>query len=125
MGPGLGIVAATVWTAAVSIIGVGLLFRVHMICVPPTASYDCEMWGRYKLTAAIAASRQALAKSHLHILRQISGDKSKTAVSVLLAKIDLMCLPDQWLLRAATLWNALAALSPTSIYKRMALDAFA
>ena len=36
-----------------------------------------------------------------------------------------MCLPDQWLLRAATFWNALAALPPTSMYKRMALNASA
>ena len=101
---------------------VGLLFRVYMVCVPPTASYGCEVWGHYKLTAATAASRGALAKSHLHILRQISGVRSKTAVSILLAEFGLMCLPDQWLLRAATFWNALAALPPTSIYKNMALD---
>ena len=64
-------------------------------------------------------------KSHLHILRQISGATSGTAVSILLAELGLMCLPDQWLLRAATFWNALAALPPTSIYQRMALDASA
>ena len=101
---------------------VGLPFRIYMICVPPTASYG-EVWGHYKLTAATAASREALAKSHLHILRQNSGVRSKTAVSILLAEFGLTCLPDQWLLRAATFWNALAALPPTSIYKRMALDA--
>ena len=81
------------------------------------------MWGQYKLTGATAASREALAKSHLHILRQISGVRSKTAVSMLLAELGLMCLPDQWLLRAATSCNALAALPPTSVYKKMALDA--
>ena len=102
---------------------VGLLFRVFMMCVPPTASYGCKAWGHYKLTAATAASREALAKSHLHILRQISGVRSKSALSILLAEFGLMCLPDQWLLRAATFWNALAALPPTSLYKRMDLDA--
>ena len=29
-------------------------------------------------------------------------------MSILLAEFGLMCLPDQWLLRAATFWNALA-----------------
>ena len=86
----------------------GPAVRVYMVCVPPTASYGCEVWGHYKLTAATAASREALAKSHLHILRQISGVRSKTAVSILLAEFGLMCLPDQWLLREATFWNALA-----------------
>ena len=102
---------------------VGLLFRVYMVCVPPTASYGCEVWGHYKFQIATAASGscQALAKPHLHILRQISGVRRSTAVSVLLAEFGLMCLPDQWLLRAATFWNALAALPPTSLYKKMAL----
>ena len=47
------------------------------------------------------------------------------AVSILFAESGLMCLPDQWLLRAATFWNALAALPPGSSYKQMALDACA
>ena len=46
-------------------------------------------------------------------------------MSILLAKFGLMCLPDQWLLRAATFWNALAALPPTSIYTKMAFNASA
>ena len=61
----------------------------------------------------------------IYILRQISGVRSKSAVSIILAELGLTCLPDQWLLRAATFWIALAALRPTSIYKRMALDASA
>ena len=101
---------------------VSLLFRAYIICVPPTASYGCEVWGHYKLTAATAAYREALAKPHLHVLRQISGVR-RPAVSILLAEFSLMCLPDQWLLRAATSWNALAALPPTSIYRKMALNA--
>ena len=81
---------------------VGLLPRIYMVCVPPTASYGCEVWGHYKLQSAAAASREALAKSHLHILRQISGVRSSTAVLILLAEFGLMPIPDQWLLRAAT-----------------------
>ena len=102
---------------------VGLLARIYMVCVPPTASYGCEVWGPYKLQSASAASREALAKSHLHILRQISGVRSSTAVSIPLAEFGLMPLPDQWLLRAATFWNGIVALPPTSLYKKMALDA--
>ena len=46
-------------------------------------------------------------------------------MSILLAEIGLMCLPNQWLLRAATFWHTLAALPPGSLYKEMALDACA
>ena len=104
---------------------VGLLFRVYMVCVSPTASYSYEVWGHCKLQTAIAASREVLAKSHLHSLKHISGVRSSTAVAILLAEFGLMCLPDQWLLRAATFWNALAALPPGSLCKQMALDACA
>ena len=52
-----------------------------------------------------------------HILRHISGVMSSTAVSVPLAECGLMCLPDQWLLRTATFWNALAALPPGALHK--------
>ena len=99
-----------------------------MACVPledPTASYGCEVWAHYKLQTATAASREALANSHLQILRQILGVRSSIAVSILLAEFGLMSLPDQCLLRTATFWNVLAALPPTSLYKKMALDACA
>ena len=46
-------------------------------------------------------------------------------MSILLAEVGLMCLPYQWLLRAATFWNALAALPPASLHKKMALGACA
>ena len=46
-------------------------------------------------------------------------------MSIPLAEFGLMCVSDQWLLRAATFWNALAALPPGSLYKQMALNAWA
>ena len=44
-------------------------------------------------------------------------------MSILLAETGLMPLPDQWLLHAATFLNAIAVLPPTSLYRKMALDA--
>ena len=46
-------------------------------------------------------------------------------MSILLAEFGPMSLPDQWLLRAATFWNVLAALPPTVIHRKMALSASA
>ena len=65
---------------------------------------------------ATTAFREASAKSHLHIFRHISGVRGSIAVSILLAEVGLMCLPYQWLLRAATFWKALAALPPASLH---------
>ena len=94
------------------------MFCPYMFCVPPMASHGCEVWGHCKLQIANAASRQGLAKSHLQILRQISGVCKSTAVSILLAEFGLMCLPAQCLLWTVTFWNALAALPPGSYTKR-------
>jgi hypothetical protein len=108
---------------------VGLLVRIYMVCLPPTASYGCEVWGHYRLPPAaanlrraLAKLRGALAKSYLHLLRQIWGVSGSTAEFILLAELGLQSLPDAWLLRRATFWNALAALPPASLYKKMALN---
>ena len=44
-------------------------------------------------------------------------------MSILLAEFSMKCFPDQWLSRAATFWNALAALPPGSLHKQTALNA--
>ena len=114
----------------------GPVVGIHMACVPPTESDGCEVWGHRKLLIATAASREALAKCQQPIFRYISGVRILNAVSNAAKSIDtafkiltpemyLMCLPNQWLLRAATGWNALATVPPASLYRQMALDACA
>ena len=52
----------------------GLLLRLYDACVPPTASYGCEVWGLRSLL--VGDSRRgwaALASSHLRILNDIAG----------------------------------------------------
>ena len=102
---------------------VGLLFRLYMACVPTTASYACEIWGPYRLTARSAAARQQLSQAHIHMLREIAGVRRCAPTSVLLAEFGLRGMPDQWLLRAAGFWNSLAALPQANLYRHIALDA--
>ena len=73
---------------------VGLLFRLYMVCVPATASYGCEIWGPYMLQASAAAARQQLSQTHLHMLKEISGARQRTPISVLLTEFGLKSLPD-------------------------------
>ena len=61
-------------------------------------------------------------KGYLHILREITGVRTSTPTAILLAELGLQALSDEWLLRAAKLWNNLAALPPDNLYKCMALD---
>ena len=101
---------------------VGLLFRIYicMVCVPPTASYGCGVIASFKLPL------QPLMRPWQSPTYKFSGTSQVLGVQLqcqYLAELGLMCLPDQWLLRAATFWNALAALPPGSLCKQMALNA--
>ena len=70
----LGSIAATVWTTAVPVVSGPAVPHLHGLCVSHnilwTISYGCEGLtqgqGHCRLQAAAAASRQCLAKSHLH-----------------------------------------------------------
>ena len=83
-----------------------LLFRIYTVCVPGTAS----MVVRCGAIASFKLPLQPLVRPWQSPTNTFSGTsldlRSSTAVSILLPELGLMCLPDQWLLRAATFWNA-------------------
>ena len=102
---------------------VWLLLKLYNACVPPTALYASEVWGPYRLSAPTAHARDALGRSHLQILRQVSGVRSTVATAILLKELDVLPFQTQWWLRAIRFWNELASLPVENVYKRIALDA--
>ena len=60
-------------------------------------------------------------KGCLRILREIKGVRTSTPTAILLAELGLKALSDEWLLRAAKLWNSLAALPLDGIYQCIVL----
>ena len=62
---------------------VGLLLRVYDACVPPTASYGCEVWGCYSFPVASSVLHASLAQQHLQTLKHILGVRSTVITHVL------------------------------------------
>ena len=100
-----------------------LLLRLYNVCVPPTASYGCELWAPYRLTGSTKGHRDALEFSHLQMLKNICGARFTVPTAILLHELSAQPLSSSWLLRAARFWNNLASLPPASLYRRLALDA--
>ena len=68
---------------------VGLLLCLYGVCVPPTASYGCEVWGLRKLRGvAVRKARDQLQQAHIKILRQIAGARTGVATAILLRELD-------------------------------------
>jgi hypothetical protein len=59
-------------------VSLSLLFRVHQACVPPVASYGCELWGLRVMPSRLTAARDRLTTGHVNMLRQILGLRKST-----------------------------------------------
>ena len=103
-------------------VSLGLLACLHRACIPPVASYGCELWGLRDMPSRLAASRRKLSTGHVNMLRQISGLRKSTPPEVVFLETMGVPLPDSWLLRTVAFWNNLSNLPDTSVFKRVALD---
>ncbi len=100
---------------------VGLLLRVYDACVPPTASYGCEVWGCYTFPAASSALRASLAQQHLQTLKHILGVRSTVNTHVLWQEVPVKRLEVVWLQRTVKFYNRLAAAPIGDLYRRIAI----
>jgi exonuclease III len=105
-------------------IALGLLSRVYAACVPPAASYGCELWGLRAVPrhGALGLAREKLASGHITILRQILGLRKNTPVHIVLLEANSAPLYHSWLFRTITFWNNLGGLDSASLFRRVALD---
>ena len=100
---------------------VGLLLRLYDVCVPPTASYGCEVWGCYTFPAASAALRASLAQQHLQTLKHILGVRSTVNTHTLWQEVPVKRLEVVWLQRTVKFYNRLAAAPTNNLYRRIAV----
>ena len=100
---------------------VGLLLRVYDACVPPTASYGCEVWGCYSFPAASSVLRASLAQQHLQTLKHILGVRSTVNTHVLWQEVPVKRLEVVWLQRTVKFYNRLAAAPNGDLYRRIAI----
>ena len=100
---------------------VGLLLRLYDVCVPPTGSYGCEVWGCYTFPAASAALRASLAQQHLQTLKHILGVRSTVNTHTLWQEVPVKRLEVVWLQRTVKFYNRLAAAPTNNLYRRIAV----
>jgi hypothetical protein len=103
-------------------VSLGLLMRVYHACIPPVASYGCELWGLRTMPRRLAKARHNLAVGHVNILRQITGLRKSTPHGIVFLESGGTPLYHSWLLRTVTFWNNLSALPPASLFRRVAFD---
>ena len=101
---------------------VGLYRRLYRACVPPAASYGCEIWGLRGKTAKMRKSKAAIEQGHVNVLRQISGLRKSTPHCIVFHETEEKPLHHYWLLRTVKFWNNLLQLAPDSIFRGVLLS---
>ena len=100
---------------------IGLLLRLYDACVPPTASYGCEVWGCYTFPAASAALRASLTQQHLQTLKHILGVRLTVNTHTIWHEVPVKRLEVVWLQRTVKFYNRLAAAPTDNLYRRIAV----
>jgi hypothetical protein len=99
-----------------------LMLQVYQTCVPPVASYACELWGHRPLPAPLKADRTGLDQTHALILRRIAGLRRTVPAAIVYAEVGGASLTRLWWVRLVRFWNALARLPATSLHRLVAID---
>ena len=99
-----------------------LLLRAYHACVPPVASYACELWGVRRLFPPVRKLRDKLGQSHVQILRRIACVRATVPAPIVLSENGSQRLSHGWWLRTVHFWNALAAMPASSLFAQVALS---
>ena len=95
--------------------------QVYAACVPPVASYGCELWGHRPLPGAVAKVRGSLSQVHVRHLRGICGLRANVPATIVLAEVQHGSLQQTWWSRLVHFWNSVAGLPVDSLHHQVAL----
>ena len=99
-----------------------LLLCVYDVCVPPTASYACELCALHAMSAEHRKGRNSMASAHIKILKQIAGVRTVVPAAVLFRDLGVRPLPHIWWQRMVKFWICLAELPASSVHGQACLD---
>jgi hypothetical protein len=103
---------------------IGLLLKVFLACLVPTASYGCEVWACTKFPTALE-SQSTLETDFLLILKLLLGVRVTTATPAVYEELGVLSLPHHWLKRVATFWNSLQSLPSDHLFSLVWQDSVA
>ena len=99
-----------------------LLLRAYHACVPPVATYACELWGVRNLPTPLRKQRSQLERSHVQILRRIACVRATVPAPNILTRTGSQPLLHTWWLRTVHFWKALAEMPTSSLFAQVALS---
>ena len=99
----------------------GMQLRVFHACVPPVASYACELWSTVALPRAATKAKRQMEAAYLTALRRILTLSPSVASPIVLQESGSRPISHTWLHRTTKFYNNVLALPADSLCRRILL----
>ena len=99
----------------------GMQLRVFHACVPPVASYACELWSTVALPRAATKAKRQMEAAYLTALRRILTLSPSVASPIVLQESGSRLISHTWLHRTTKFYNNVLALPADSLCRRILL----
>ena len=99
----------------------GMQLRVFHACVPPVASYACELWSTIELPRAASTAKRQVETAYVTALRRILALSPSVSTPIVLEESSSRPLHHIWLQRTAKFYNNVLAMPEHSLCRRILL----
>ena len=99
----------------------GMQLRVFHACVPPVASYACELWSTIELPRAATTAKRQVETAYVTALRRILALSPSVSTPIVLEESSSRPLHHIWLQRTAKFYNNVLAMPEHSLCRRILL----
>ena len=99
----------------------GMQLRAFYACVPPVASYACELWSARALPRAATKAKRQMEAAYVTALRRILTLPPSVTPAIVLAESSSRPISHTWLQRTTKFYNNVLALPADSLCRRILL----